>query len=228
MFSGVDARRVADAIASIRNQINRRAAGRHVHLIPVTKGFGADAILAAAAAGCDMVGENYAQELIAKVQVVRATLAVPPHVHFIGQLQTNKVRQLASYVDVWQSVDRVSLADEIARRAPQAVVFVQVNVTAEPDKGGCQVDEVDALVSHCRANDLHVEGLMSVGPTSQDAATTAEAFALTRKLADANGLKSCSMGMSFDMDAAIDNGATHVRIGRAVFGERPHPRTRIR
>ncbi len=228
MSSGVDARRVADAIASIRDQIDRRAVGRKVHLIPVTKGFGADAVLAVAAAGCDMVGENYAQELIAKVQVVRATLAEPPQIHFIGQLQTNKVRQLASFVDVWQSVDRASLADEIARRAPHAVVFVQVNATGEPDKGGCQVDEVDGLVRHCRVNDLHVEGLMSIGPTSQDAAATIDAFALTRKLADVNGLMSCSMGMTSDMDAAIDNGATHVRLGRAVFGARPHPRTRIR
>ncbi len=174
-----------------------------------------------------MVGENYAQELIAKVAVLRSEDAIVPQVHFIGQLQTNKVRQIAGIVDVWQSVDRTALIDEIVRRAPGAKVFVQVNSTEEDGKGGCSPADVGSLVQRCRAGGLGVEGLMTIGPTSQDGSETKRAFMLVRGLADDNGLTGCSMGMSDDMAIAVESGATHVRIGSAIFGTRPHPQTRI-
>jgi pyridoxal phosphate enzyme (YggS family) len=219
----VDRGAVADAVAATRRRIEQLAGDRVVELIAVTKGFGADAIEAAAAAGCAAIGENYAQELVAKLGEVDA----PPTVHFIGQLQSNKVRALAGIVDVWQTIDRASLADEIARRAPAARGFVQVNTTGEIDKGGCRPDETAALVAHCRDRGLVVQGLMTVGPTSGDVAGTRAAFAMLRRLADELDLPSCSMGMSGDFEVAIELGATHVRIGSALFGDRPQRRPQI-
>ena len=109
----------------------------------MTKGFGVDAVAAAAAAGIASIGENYAQELLTKLDAARAAgLAV----HFIGRLQSNKVRQLAGAVAVWESIDRPALVAELARRAPGATVLVQVAATGEPGKGGCPPDEVPALV----------------------------------------------------------------------------------
>ena len=225
-MSDVDPSAVADAVDRVRSRIRELGAGRTIELVAVTKGFGAAAIDAAVAAGCTMIGENYAQELRDKWPMVDTSLP-RPQVHFIGQLQTNKVRTVASIVDVWQSVDRTNLADEIARRAPQATVFVQVNTTEEPDKGGCAVSDTDSVVAHCRRLGLCVEGLMTVGPTSGERAATHAAFALLDHLAETLGVAGRSMGMTADMDIAIEHGATHVRIGSALFGARPHRRTQI-
>lgn len=226
----VDAFAVARSVESVRARIRTLGGGRAIELIAVTKGFGADAIEAVIAAGCTAIGENYAQELLTKMANLGADAAsepVHPEVHFIGRLQTNKVRMIASLVDVWQSVDRVSLVDELARRAPGARVFVQVNTTGEPPKGGCEPAATIALVQHCRDAQMRVEGLMTVGPTSSDVAATHAAFALLRKLSDDVGVGGCSMGMSADLDIAIEHGATHVRIGNALFGARPQPRAHI-
>ena len=222
----VDPSAVAESISAIQRRIRSLAGDRTVHLIAVTKGFGPDAITAAVDAGCSMVGESYAQELVAKFGEL-GEMVHRPAVHFIGQLQTNKVRQLVGIVDVWQSVDRSSLIDEIARRAPAATIMIQVNATGEADKGGCQPEQVAALIAHARSHGLMVDGLMTIGPTTQDPVATAAAFAAVRALVDEHGLASCSMGMSDDMDVAIDLGATHVRIGSAVFGQRPQPRASI-
>jgi uncharacterized pyridoxal phosphate-containing UPF0001 family protein len=128
---------------------------------------------------------------------------------------------------VWETVDRPSLADEIAKRSPGARVYVQVNLTAEAGKGGCSPEETAALVQHCGAAGLRVEGLMTVGPTSADPAETATAFAALDALAGRLGLAGRSMGMSGDYETAIAHGATHVRIGSALFGPRPIRRARI-
>ncbi len=201
----------------------------------MTKGFGVEAIVAAVAAGCTSIGENYAQELRDKMDALAEVDAAPrasgdhvvAQVHFIGQLQTNKVRTIAHFVDVWQSVDRCSLADEIARRAPGATVFVQVNTTDEVSKGGCPPTETAALVSHCNSLDLHVVGLMTVGPTNGDTTLTRHAFQQLRARADDLDLAFCSMGMSGDLEIALEQGATHVRLGSALFGERPQRRPRM-
>jgi len=183
----------------------------------VTKGFGPAAITAAAAAGCRAIGENYAQELSDKTDAISAAAV---EVHFVGRLQTNKVRRLAGIVDVWETVDRTSLVAEIARRAPGARVLVQVNATDEADKGGCAPDAVAALVDDARAAGLAVEGLMTVGPTGTRPEDARVGFAAVRRLVDELGLSVCSMGMTDDLEVAVQEGATQVRIGTALFGVR--------
>ena len=209
---------VAQRLAQLRTIVEAGARRGPVTICAVTKGFGADAVLLAHRLGCDAVGENYAQETVAKI--AESGAAHPP-VHFIGRLQTNKVKALAAVVDVWQSVDRAALVDEIAKRAPGAKVFIQVNATGEPDKGGCPLTDVAALVERARAAGLDVLGLMTVGPTTPDPQRTREAFATVRRLADESGLAGCSMGMSGDVDIALAEGSTLVRVGTALFGERP-------
>ena len=130
-------------------------------VLAVTKTFGLDACLAAHRAGCAAVGENYAQEVAAKF----AGVDLPFAVHFIGQLQTNKVRMVAPFVSVYETVDRPSLVDELARRVPGATVLVQVDTSGEVGKGGCPIAEVPALVDRAVGAGLEVRGLMTVGPT---------------------------------------------------------------
>jgi PLP dependent protein len=142
---------------------------------------------------------------------------------FIGRLQTNKVNALASVVDVWQSVDRVSLADAIAKRASGARVFVQVNVSEEPQKGGCAMKDADSLVAHSRAVGLDVIGLMTVGRAGATAEITT-GFRWLRDATDRLKLPECSMGMSGDLEIAVGEGATMVRVGSALFGDRPEIR----
>ena len=197
-----------------------------MQLIAVTKGFGADAIVAAVNGGCAAIGENYAQELLAKLAELPPGMT--PEVHFIGHVQTNKVRSMASAVDVWQTIDRPSAVAEVAKRAGAARVFVQVNTTNESGKGGCMPTETTAIVAACREAGLQVEGLMTIGPTSMDVADTHQSFALLRRLADDHGLSGCSMGMTADLDIALEHGATHVRIGSALFGDRPQRGTSIK
>jgi len=184
----------------------------------VTKGFGPDAVVAAAAAGCRAIGENYAQELVTKCPAAQAAgLAV----HFIGQLQTNKVRQLAGLVDVWETVDRPRLVVELGRRAPGSTVLVQVDTTGEEGKGGCPIAEVPALVRTATDAGLVVAGLMTVGPTDGGPEAARAGFRAVRALVDELGLTTCSMGMSADLDVALDEGSTEIRIGTALFGPRP-------
>jgi pyridoxal phosphate enzyme (YggS family) len=212
--------------AAVREQVETIvarlvAAGRPIELVAVTKGFGPDALDAAAAAGCTRVGENYAQELLAKWP--QRTTAAHLDVHFIGRLQSNKIRALAPLVDVWETIDRLPLVAELARRAPGATILVQVNATGETDKGGCVPSDVPGLVEQARGAGLVVDGVMAVGPTDGDPAATAAAFATARSLTDRLGLATCSMGMTHDLDLAIAAGTTRVRIGTALFGPRgPH------
>ena len=191
-------------------------------MLAVTKGFGVGAIVAALAAGFGRIGENYAQELIPKVTTARQS-GITPEVHFIGHLQTNKVRQMAPVVDVWQTVDRASALSEVAKRAPGARVYIQVNSTGEDAKAGCPPADVEALVEGAVGAGLVVVGLMTMGPTDQDPGRTRAAFRLTRGVADRLGLSGCSMGMSDDYEVAIEEGSTLVRVGRAIFGARPAP-----
>ncbi|CAB4691138.1 MAG: YggS family pyridoxal phosphate-dependent enzyme [Actinobacteria bacterium] len=209
---------VAERVQHIRERI-LRAGGGDVGIVAVTKGFGVEAIAAAVAAGITMVGENYAQEAVPKVLRARAD-GLEFSTHFIGHLQSNKVRSLAPVVDVWQTIDRASLVDEVAGRAVGARVFVQVNATGEDTKFGCLPGDVAALVGSAFAAGVVVEGLMAMGPTDGDAARTRAAFATTRALADRLGLRECSMGMSADLEIAVAEGATLVRIGSALFGPR--------
>ncbi|MFM8264474.1 MAG: alanine racemase, partial [Acidimicrobiia bacterium] len=119
-----------------------------------------------------------------------------------------------------QSVDREALVDEIAKRAPAASIYVQVNATGEADKGGCDTVEVHQLVRRATDMGLAVLGLMTVGPTDLDPTRTREAFSTVRRLADDLGLPGCSMGMSDDLPIALEEGSTMVRVGTALFGPR--------
>jgi len=211
--------RVAEGLAAVRDRIERAGGGPDVVVLPVTKGFGPDAIEAAVAAGCERIGENYAQELLAKLADVSGPR---PEVHFIGQLQSRKVRTLAGVVDVWQTVDRPVLVDELAKRAPGARVMVQVNVTDEPQKAGCAPMDAPALVAAARDAGLAVDGLMTVGRAGPPEGSRA-GFRELRALADRLGVRHCSMGMSEDLEVAVSEGSTMVRVGTALFGHRPPP-----
>ena len=151
----IDPEDVRTRLRQVRDRIDgvERPWAHRVAVVGVTKGFGADAVVAAVAAGCDAVGENYAQELLDK----RATIErLVPEVHFIGRLQRNKVRQLADIVDVWCSLDRASAIDEVAKRAPGGRVLIQVDTTGDPGKGGCDVAETAALVDRAAERGLIV------------------------------------------------------------------------
>ena len=213
----IDPAAVAAALDRIRDEISEAGGDAdRVDVLAVTKGFGADAVEAAVAAGLGAVGENYAQELLDK----SASLDVQPEWHFIGRLQSNKVRQIADVVSCWQSVDRGSLVDEIAKRAPGARVLVQVNATGEPQKGGAEPAEVADLVARGRDTGLEVVGLMTVGVLGDEGATE-EAFRAVAALADRLGLPERSMGMTGDLAAAVRAGTTMVRVGTGLFGSRP-------
>ena len=204
------AERVRDRIAGAGGDPER------VRILAVSKGFAAPVARAAVAAGFTDLGENYAQELQAKA----TELTEPVRWHFIGRLQTNKVKALAGVVAWWQTVDRPELAAEIARRAPGASVLVQVNVSAEPTKGGCDPGATPDLVGRARDLGLHVQGLMTVGRTGPPAQARA-GFDVLRDLADRLELPERSMGMSGDLEEAVRAGSTMVRIGSALFGDRP-------
>ena len=206
-------------VAAVRRRIAAAGGEGRVRLIAVTKGFGADAVDAAVAAGVHDVGESYAQELAAKVPL---TTAAGVRWHFIGRLQTNKVRSVADVVGLWHTVDRVPLGEEVARRAPGSSVLVQVNVSDEAQKGGCSPRDLAGLVGRLRRLDLDVEGVMAIGASGppEDARP---GFRLLNRLADDLGLRERSMGMSADLEVAVEEGSTMVRVGRALFGERPRP-----
>ena len=212
---------VRAGLAAVRDRITATG-GQAVTIVAVTKGFGPDAVTAARAAGLDDIGENYAQELLAKL----AELAEPPpRQHFNGRLQTNKVRQLAAVIDLWQTVDRIELGHEIAKRAPGARVLVQVNVSDEPAKGGCPPADAGRLVGQLTEAGLAVEGLMTVGRTGPPELARA-GFRLLAELADEHGLAIRSMGMTDDLEVAVEEGSTMVRVGSALFGPRPRPDAR--
>lgn len=207
---------LAAAAAGIRARI--AAAGgdpQRVALIAVTKGHDVDAARAAVAAGLVDLGESYSQELVAKAD----ELDVDARWHMIGRLQRNKVRLVAPFVHLWQSIDRLSLAGEVARRAPGAAILVQVNVSGAEQQGGCPPERVAAVVEGCTDLGLDVRGLMAIGPQGEVEVVRA-AFRTVRDIADELGLRERSMGMSGDLEAAVAEGATMIRVGTALFGPR--------
>lgn len=216
------AQEVAEALAALRDRIDHldRPWSHPVEITAVTKAFEPSVVDAAAAAGCTSIGENYAQDLLSKRSAIEA-LGERPRVDFIGHLQSNKVRQLVGLVDRWCTVDRASIAAEIAKRDPGAEVLIQVNSTAEDNKGGCSPDSVASLVQQCADRGLAVVGLLTIGPTGRPAAAAESGFRAVRALVDELGLSVCSMGMTADLDVAVACGSTNVRIGSALFGPRP-------
>lgn len=217
----LDPGQVASRLAAVRDRI--AATGRRpdeVVVVAVTKGFGTDAVEAAAAAGIVDVGENYAHELATKAGAARAT--APLRWHFLGHVQRNKVRSIAQAVHLWQGVDRVAAGEEIAKRAPGAGVLVQVRAGGgdDPARNGCEPGDVPALVEHLDGLGLAVRGLMAVGPAGPPELAR-PVFREVSALADRLGLAERSMGMTDDLDVAVEEGSTMVRVGRALFGVRP-------
>ena len=212
----IDPQAVAERVQEIRSDITSLTSS-DVAIVAVTKTFGHDAIRAACSAHCDAVGENYTQELLGKV--AEAPIELP--VHFIGAIQSNKVRQLAPVVAVWQGVDRTSVIHELVKRAPGAQILLQVNSTGEDSKSGVPPAEVESLLTSAVEGGLNVRGLMTIGPTSGDAVEARKAFSSLRALADSLALPECSMGMSDDYRIAVECGSTMIRIGSRLFGARP-------
>lgn len=200
-------------------RIARRKA-EDVTLVAISKTRPAEAIAPLIAQGQRVYGENRVQEAEAKWPALRE--AHPDvQLHLVGQLQSNKAEDAVRLFDCIHSLDRPSLLsalaramDKTGRRVP---MFVQVNIGAEAQKGGCAIADLPALLAEARSADLAVQGLMCVPPAGIEAAPF---FALLGKLADEHGLAGLSMGMSEDFETAVTLGATHVRVGSALFGAR--------
>jgi hypothetical protein len=213
---------VAERLHSVRLRIEHAGGDPSaVRVVAVTKGFGPEAVVAARAVGLHDIGENYANELLAKAAAVEGDRSLPQPLrwHFLGAIQRNKVARLSPVVGVWQSVSRVEEGARIARFAPGAAVLVEVETTGLSGRNGCRPDAVRALVPRLRDVGLDVRGLMTVAAPGPDAADVA--FGTVRSLADELGLEERSMGMTDDLETAVRAGTTMVRIGRALFGERP-------
>ncbi|HUC15816.1 MAG TPA: hypothetical protein VMS00_15295 [Acidimicrobiales bacterium] len=228
---------VAERLAQVRDRIAKAGASpSSVRVVAVTKGFGSEALDAAVGAGLLDLGENYAQELLAKASTAPAGVRW----HFLGGLQRNKLARLAPHVHLWHGLDSLDGALALARRRPAAAVLVQVRTAAAggsdrpsagtlagdsgPARGarhGASAAEVPALVESARAAGLDVRGLMAVGRAHAAREETRQSFRDVAALASALGLSEVSMGMSADFELAVAEGATIIRLGRALFGERP-------
>ena len=210
----------------VRAEIVRacRDAGRdpdEVTLIAVSKTFGAEVIEPIIAAGQRVFGENRVQEAKAKWPPLLAKYT-GLELHLIGPLQSNKAKEAVALFDAIHSVDRVSLcetlAKEIGKQGRRPVLFAEINTGAEPQKAGILPQEADDFLKACREKyGLTISGLMCIPPFNE---APGPHFALTAKIASRNGLKLLSMGMSADFTTAIALGATHIRVGSAIFGER--------
>ena len=220
----------AEGLATVRAEIARacRDAARDpagVTLVAIAKTFGAEAIEPVIAAGQRVFGENRVQEAKAKWPPLIARQKardVAIELHLVGALQSNKAREAVALFDAIHSVDRASLAEalakEIARQGRRPLLFVEINTGAEPQKAGVKPHDADAFLAACRDRyGLTIAGLMCIPPFDE---APAPHFALTAKVARRNGLALLSMGMSADFRTAIGFGATHIRVGTAIFGAR--------
>jgi PLP dependent protein len=217
---------IAARLVEVKGRIARAArdCGRRpeaVTLVCVTKTFGAQEIRVALEAGERVFGENRVQEALRKWAALRRETP-EIELHLLGPLQSNKVREAVEFFDVIESVDRdkiaVALAEEIARSGRRPRLYVQVNTGAEPQKAGVLPQDADRFLAFCRDDlQLPIEGLMCIPPLGEQASPH---FALLSKIALRNKIATLSMGMSADFELAIQLGATHVRIGSAIFGAR--------
>ncbi|KUL36077.1 hypothetical protein ADL22_25545 [Streptomyces sp. NRRL F-4489] len=220
---------IADGLSRVREQIAAACArsGRapeSVRLIAVCKTFGADAVRQVLDHGQLAFGENYVQEAKGKWPELKADHP-RAELHLIGPLQSNKAREAVALFDVIQSLDRPSLAKALARQCEsqgrRPAMFVQVNIGSEPQKAGVAPEDTDAFLDSCRdVHGLNVTGLMCIPPAGEPPEPHFDHLA---KIAARNGLTELSMGMSGDFPAAIEHGATYVRVGSAIFGNRSYP-----
>jgi pyridoxal phosphate enzyme (YggS family) len=213
-------------LTSVRGEIETacRAARRDpasVTLVAISKAFAAEAIVPVIGAGQRVFGENRVQEAKAKWPELRERFS-GIELHLVGPLQSNKTKEAVALFDAIHTVDRPkiaqALADEIGKQGRRPRLFVEINTGAEAQKAGVLPEAADAFIAECRDKyGLNIEGLMCVPPLAEAAAPH---FALTAKIARRNGLALLSMGMSADFQTAIAFGATHVRVGNAIFGAR--------
>jgi pyridoxal phosphate enzyme (YggS family) len=219
---------LAENIAAVRQRLAAAAAAvarqpAEITLVAVSKSHDEAAVRAALAAGQRVFGENRVQEAAGKFAALRSE-GSDLELHLVGPLQTNKAEQAVALFDVIQTLDRLKLAQALARasdktgRRPRC--FVQVNTGAEPQKAGVDPAALAALLIETRSAGLAVEGLMCIPPVDQPPAPH---FQLLRGLGERHGLRALSMGMSADFETAIHLGATHVRVGTAIFGARALP-----
>ena len=218
-----------EGLQQVRTSIRRAASDydrdpSSITLVAVSKTFPAEEIEPVLQAGHRVFGENYVQEAKAKWPALRERFP-DVELHMIGPLQSNKAREAVELFDAIHTLDRPSLAEalakEIARQGKRPRLLVQVNTGEEPQKGGVVPSEVDAFLEACRTRyGLEIEGLMCIPPAEDPPSPH---FALLNTIARRHGLNVLSMGMSADFDAAIQLGATHVRVGSAIFGARPRP-----
>lgn len=213
------------SLATIRDRIAlaERSAGRapgSVHLIAVSKEQPAQRVLPVLRDGHRLFGENRVQEAAGKWPDWRAEFG-PLQLHLLGPLQSNKARQAMTLFDAIHSLDRPKLARSLARLAQELGhcpgLFIQVNTGAEPQKAGVLPNQADAFIADARALDLPILGLMCIPPADEDPGPH---FTHLAQIAERNGLAALSMGMSDDFETAIAHGATHVRVGSALFGSR--------
>jgi pyridoxal phosphate enzyme (YggS family) len=186
-----------------------------VRLVAVTKTFDADAVRAAYALGLRHFGENYVDELCEKHEALHRE---DVRWHFLGALQSNKIARAARCADVLSGVSRTRELEKISSLSPGAAIDVQVDFTGEAQRNGAPPEEVEGLVLRARELNLKVRGLMVVAPPGEE--RTRAAFAATVSLADHLGVKERSMGMSEDLEIALEQGTTELRLGRALFGPR--------
>lgn len=218
----------AQRLATLRDSIDRAArltqrTADDIRLIAVSKTHDADTIRPLLHAGQRRFGENRVQEAKEKWPALREEFSAV-ELHLVGQLQSNKAADAVALFDVIHSLDRPSLLTALAKAMDAAdkrvSCFIQVNIGAEAQKGGCAIADLPALIAAARAADIPVLGLMCVPPADIEAAPF---FALLAKIAREEGLERLSMGMSGDYETAIMLGATDIRVGTALFGERPSP-----
>ena len=217
---------IAENLSRVRDRIEAacRRAGRSpddITLVGVSKGFPAEAVAEACAAGLRDAGENRVQEAAPKIEVLAAQ-GVRPRWHLIGHLQSNKAKTASDLFAIIHSIDSLRIAEAISRRARERVpVLLEVNVAQEASKYGFLMDEVvPALPAIQALPNLDVRGLMTVAPLVDDPEAARPVFRQLRELRDRLGLRELSMGMTGDFEVAIEEGATMVRVGRAIFGER--------
>jgi PLP dependent protein len=218
---------VRERVAEVRDRIDRAAAraGRDpgsITLVAVTKVFPASAICEAYETGVRDFGENYVQEFETKVPEVRGLIGA--RFHMIGHLQSNKARRAAELFQVIETVDSAKLACRLDEAGQSLDVMLEVKLSAEQAKSGADPSELPAIIEAIRASkNLRLLGLMTLPPWSDDAEPSRPYFRRLRKLGAQHGLPHLSMGMSHDFEVAIEEGATFIRIGTALFGKRKKP-----
>ncbi len=205
---------VQESYERISNLILAKAQSE-VRLIGVTKGLGVEAINVAKDLGIKDFGENYAQELLEKESLASEDI----NWHFIGQLQSNKIRKVSHLVSAWHSVTSIKIAKEIHKRNEGASILLQVSIKGPSNRKGFKIEEIPNAVNELRNEGVNLSGLMTMG-VPENKEETRESFVKLRQLADALELQECSMGMSGDFEIALESGATMIRIGSAIFGNK--------